>query len=105
MDVNDPRYAFRKEYDYDNDRAVIFYKDKEVIRCYSEDLKGNFIEESDYFTEMIKFIEDILGCLPDIEIDKEDNNDTWENIWNNLEWDKDSKSYKYKNWTVIILDP
>ena len=102
--INDQRYAFRKDYDYDDDVAILFYKGQKITKTRAENLRGSFIEESYCCKDMVEFVDDIGDSDCDVTIDEEDINNNWETIWDEMEWNADSKSYKYGNWEVIFLD-
>ena len=61
------------------------------------------MEETSYFDNMYDFLEDVVGSC-DIDLDEADAEDNWEHIWDELDWNKETKSYKYKNWELVILD-
>ncbi len=101
-DINKPKYRYRKQFEYDDDMCVLFYKGNKVERRLWETFTDSWSEEAGYFDNMIDFLEDVAS--ESVELDEEDVNDNWDNIWDNLEWNDASKSYKYKNWEFIILD-
>ena len=102
LDIEKKQYSARKEYEYDDDTAVLFYKGMKVAKAHTETFKDSWSEEADYFDNMIDFLEDVGS--ESVELDEEDVNDNWDNIWDNLDWNEQSKSYKYKNWEWIVLD-
>ena len=102
-DIDKKQYSARKEYEYDDDTAVLFYKGIKVARDETESFRKSWIEESDYFDNLYDFLDDV-GANTDIELDEEDENSNWETIWDELDWDKDSQSYKYGNWEWVVLD-
>lgn len=103
LDIEKTQYSIRKEYEYDNDVAILFYKGIKVVKVNVESFRNSWIEEDGYFDNLYDFLDDI-GANTDIELDKEDEKSKWETIWDELEWNKDSKSYKYGNWELVILD-
>lgn len=105
LDIESKKYSSRKEYEYDDDIGVLFYKGTKITRCNMEDFRKSWIEES-WNAEcetMEEFLDDVVGDI-DIELDDEDNEDTWENIWDKLDWNENTNSYKYKNWEIVVLD-
>ena len=101
-DINKPKYMYRKKFQYDDDMCVLFYKGNKVANALWETFSDNWSEEVNYFNNMNDFLEDVASEI--VELDEEDVNDNWDNIWYSLAWDNKSKSYKYKNWELIILD-
>lgn len=93
----------RKSYEFDDDFAVLFYKGTAVAKGYTEKFRKNWQEESSYSDNMYDFFED-LGYDLEVELDEEDINDNWEHIWDELDWDDDSRSFKYGNWELVVLD-
>lgn len=102
-DIDKKQYSARKEYEYDDDTAVLFYKGIKVARAETESFRKSWIEEASYFDNLYDFLDDV-GANTDIELDEADENTSWEIIWNELEWNKETESYKYKNWEWIVLD-
>ena len=103
LDIDKKQYSVRKEYEYDDDTAILFYKGIKVARAMAESFRKSWIEEDDYFNNLYNFLDDV-GANTDIELDEEDEKTNWETIWEKLSWDKETKSYKYKNLEWVILD-
>jgi len=101
-DIDKKQYSARKEYEYD-DTAILFYKGTKVTKQDAENFRKSWMEEMSYFDNMYDFLKDVVGSY-DIELDEADIEDDWEHIWDELEWNKETKSYKYKNWEWIVLD-
>lgn len=109
-DIDNKKYSSRKEYEYDDDIGVLFYDGNRVARTEAEDYRKSWIEESwnDEDGSVYTLFDD-LGLDTSLLMDQDGNlyNDAledWEKIWDELDWDEKSKSYKYKKWTLIILD-
>lgn len=102
-DIDKKQYSARKEYEYDDDTAVLFYKGTKVTKQDAENFRKSWMEEMSYFDNMYDFLEDVVSSY-DIELDEADAEDNWEHIWDELEWNKETKSYKYKNWELVVLD-
>ena len=96
-------YRFSKEIDYDDDFAILFYKGEKVARDLVEGFKDNWIEAAYDYDNMVDLLNDIVRHRR-FELDDADAEDTWEHIWDELAWDESSKSYKYGNWELVILD-
>lgn len=47
-----------------------------------------------------------LGCSDNLPIGFSDDDMTerYEDVWDNLDWNEETKSYKYKDWEWIVLD-
>ena len=103
LDIDKKQYSARKKYEYDDDTAVLFYKGEKVARAHTESFRKSWIEEDCYFDNLYDFLDDV-GANIDIELDEEDENSDWETIWEKLKWNKETKSYKYKNWEWVVLD-
>lgn len=101
-DIDKVQYSVRKKYKYDDDIAVLFYKGTKVAKGATESFRKSWIEEASYFDTLYDFLDDVAGA--DIGLDEEDKNTSWETIWDELEWNEETKSYKYKNWEWIVLD-
>ena len=100
-DIEKELYRFSKEIEYDDDFAVLFYKGEKIAKGKVEDFKDCWCEAASDFDT----VEELLGDIRiDIELDPQDAVEPWENIWNELDWNESSKSYKYENWELIILD-
>ena len=100
-DIEKELYRFSKEIEYDDDFAVLFYKGEKIAKGKVEDFKDCWCEAASDFDT----VEELLGDIRiEIELDPQDAVEPWENIWNELDWNKSSKSYKYENWELIILD-
>ena len=102
-DIDKKQYSARKEYEYDDDTAVLFYKGTKVAKATTESFRKSWIEDASYFDNLYDFFDDV-GANTDIELDEADENTSWETIWDELEWNKETESYKYKNWEWIVLD-
>ena len=104
LDIENKKYAIenRKEAEYDDDICVLFYKGQKVARHELDSYKGNWIEEDSYFDNLYDFFDDVTNA--DIELDEEDAYEKWETIWDNLDWNETTKSYRYGNWELICLD-
>lgn len=100
-DIEKELYKFSKEIEYDDDFAVLFYKGENIAKGKVEDFKDCWCEAASDFDTVEELLEDIRI---DIELDPQDAVEPWENIWNELDWNESSKSYKYENWELIILD-
>ena len=81
----------------------MFYKGVKIARAETESFRKSWIEEDDYFDNLYDFLDDI-GANADIELDEEDEKSKWETIWDELDWNNDSRSYKYGNWELVVLD-
>ena len=109
-DINNKKYSYRKEYEYDNDIAVLFYKGNKVARAQAVDFRSSWVEESwNCENGSIYTLFDNIGLNTSLLIGRDGNLcddalENWEEVWDKLCWDERSKSYKYKNWTLIILD-
>ena len=100
-DIEKELYRFSKEIEYDDDFAVLFYKGEKIAKGKVEDFKDCWCEAASDFDT----VEELLGDIRiDIELDPQGAVEPWENIWNELDWNESSKSYKYENWELIILD-
>ena len=102
-DIDNKKYASRKSYEYDDDTAVLFYKGQKVKKQDAENFRKSWMEEMSYFDNMYDFLDDVVSSV-DIELDEADAEDNWEHIWDELDWDENSQSYKYGNWELVILD-
>lgn len=105
-DIEKANYKNRKQIEYGDDSAILFYKGTRVCKNLIDNFDDDWVCESDYFDNMEDFLKDVTGEV-NINIDETDLNDTWENIWNNLVqdgYDCDSHIYKYGNWSLIVLD-
>ena len=102
-DIDKAQYSARKEYEYDDDIAVLFYKGVKVAKARTESFRKSWIEEDGYFDNLYDFLDDV-GANTNIELDEEDTQEKWETIWDELDWNEEEKCYKYKNWTWIVLD-
>lgn len=100
-DIEKELYKFSKEIEYDDDFAVLFYKGEKIAKGKVEDFKDCWCEAASDFDTVEELLRDIRI---DIELDPQDAVEPWENIWNELDWNESSKSYKYENWELIILD-
>lgn len=91
---------------YDDDICVLFYGGHKVCKSDWEHFRKYFIEEScNCEDETMKSLLDDFGI--DISLYKFNKNDlkeNYEDIWTNLDWNKDTKSFKYKDWELIVLD-
>ena len=103
LDIENKKYSARKEYEYDDDTGVLFYKGTKITKCDMEDFRRSWLEEADYFDNMYDFLEDVIGNIS-VELEAADNEDNWEHIWNELDWNKETKSYKFGNWEIVVLD-
>ena len=82
LDIESKKYSSRKEYEYDDDIGILFYKGNKIARCDMEDFRKSWIEESWNFEDgetISDFLNDVCSDFY-LEIDDEDNKDTWENI-------------------------
>lgn len=104
LDIDKKQYSARKEYEYDDDIAVLFYKGTKVAKATTESFRKSWVEES--WNCDANTLTEFLGCVCNcyLELDEADDSDTWEHIWDELEWNKETKSYKYGNWELVILD-
>lgn len=100
-EIDDARYSFRKPIDYDNDFAVLFYKGKKVARGLFEMFKDSWCEEACNCDNVEEFFHDIRVRT---YLDDKDSKESWQDIWDGLDWDASSKSYKYGSWELVILD-
>ena len=101
LEIDDIRYSFRKELDKDDDFAVLFYKGKKVAKGLSEEFSDVWYEEGSNYENVGMFFYDIRVRA---YLDVKDSKESWLDIWNGLEWDASSKSYKYGSWELVILD-
>ena len=103
LDIENKKYSNRKPIEYGDDVAVLFYKGKRICKNEIDSYKKSWSEESDYFDNMNDFLEDVVGDV-NVEIETEDAQNTWDDIWLKLTWDRISRSYKYSNWELIVLN-
>ena len=96
-------YKFSKEIEYDNDWAVLFYKDKKIAKNTVEGFSEGWSEEFAY-VNTIKELLNNVGIEVDLDLESEDNLEPWYDIWSNLTYDYSSHSYKYGNWELMVLD-
>ena len=95
----------RKDWEYDDDIAILFYKGEQVARTEVEKFRKSWMEEADYFDNMCDFLDDVASS-PSVDMDDEDYNDNWEHIYDKLtdSWDEKEKCCSYGNWTLIVLN-
>ena len=106
LDIESKKYSSRKEYEYDDDIGILFYKGQKVTKSAMEDYRGCWLEEDEYFDDLAELLDDIGYEVPfdAYNLDEEDRKEKWETVWDNLEWNEETKSYKYKNWEIVVLD-
>ena len=52
LDIESKKYSSRKEYEYDDDIGILFYKGQKVTKSAMEDYRGCWLEEDEYFDEL-----------------------------------------------------
>lgn len=112
LDIENKKYSARKEYEYDDDTAVLFYRGTKIAKALAEDFRKYWVEESwNCEDESVGTLLEDMGYdnnLPSTTLDdkayEDDMAEKYEDIWENLDWNEETKSYKYKDWELIILD-
>ena len=102
-EIDEPKYQARKELEYDDDVVILFYNGQKVLRGTTDTFKSNMMEEMSYFSNAREMLEKDFYTYLEGPFDKTVN-EQWEEIWDNLNWDAESKSYKYGRWEMICLD-
>ncbi len=102
-DIDQPKYQSRKEIDYDDDIVILFYNGQKVLKGITTTFQDNMIEEMDDFSDTKEMLEEDFNAYLEGPFD-DTIHEKWVDIWNNLDWDADSKSYKYGRWEMICLD-
>lgn len=105
-DIEKPIFSIenRKQCKYDDDFTVLFYKGEMIARDFWETFDKNWAEEeaNENFEQLQWLIQDITGSF--VLLDEEDNKMTWGKVWNDLEWNEETRSYQYGDWELIVLD-
>lgn len=102
-DIDLPKYKYRKRDEYDNDICVLFYNGYKVMKGMLEYFSKSLMEESPNYDKAEEMFVD--GCGYDIQVPKEQwGNESWATVWDKLDFDHSSQSYKYGKWEFVCLD-
>ena len=102
-DIDHPKYKYRKRTEYSNDICFLFYNGYKVARGLLEYFSDSLMEESSNYDKAEEMLVD--DCGVELQVPKEQwGNESWDTVWDNLEFDDDSKSYKYGKWEFVCLD-
>ena len=63
LDIEKKQYSTRKEYEYDDDAAVLFYRGTRIAKALTEDFRKYWVEESwNCDDESVGTLLEDLGC-------------------------------------------
>lgn len=99
QDINKSKYSHRREYRYDDDTAVLFYQGNKIAKGPFEMFRDNWIEESYNLEDR-----SVKTLFEDLGYNTIDVNESYEDIFDKLDWDPKSKSFKYNDWELIVLE-
>ena len=99
---------FRRMVKYDDDICVLFYKGHSVTVGTWEMFRCEWMNSIQYSNTMVEFLSDVvndeIGEYFYDNANEQDINTTWEQIFQNLKWDKEDKCEKFNDWKLICLD-
>ena len=89
-DINHKKYSHRKEYEYDDDIAVLFYKGGKVARAQADDFRKSWVEESwNCENGSVYALFNDLGLDTSLLMGEDENLcddalENWEEVWDKL---------------------
>ena len=91
-----------KDIDWDDDIAILFYKNKKITSGTVEMFAKEWAEEWQYNDNMEEFLNDVADLY--FELDEEDRNKIWREVWDGFKWCEETQTYRYDNWELFVLN-